>query len=224
MPIRTRVEPIDRDISIILADDLSPQARSRTLAAFAAEKFAETDTANRLVLGRVPPHRTYVDGREGSALESVRPDGQIVREYDIVTDALMAIGEELRKASPRKTGRYQASHTLFADDVEVAQGGVIPKADEYVFISSLPYSRKLERKYSIYEDVQRTAARRFGNQARIRFSYLAVSGGRSVRISRIGPLQVKRRKNGRFMKGSHIRAGNAEERELRYPCIVVTLR
>jgi hypothetical protein len=41
--------------------------------------------------------------------------GVIVAEWELVGDILFAIAQELRKVSPVRTGRYQASHTLFAD-------------------------------------------------------------------------------------------------------------
>jgi hypothetical protein len=81
------------------------------------------------------------------------------------------------------TGRYRASHTLFADGEEVAIGDTVPPASEYVFMSPLPYARKLERLDGIYELVAAQARARFGNIARIDFSYRtaigsAIIGGR----------------------------------------------
>lgn len=144
MPLATKVEPIDRDVNLIINDLLSPQARSQQFAEMAKGFLDEADDTNRHILGRIPPSTTWVDGAEGRALETVKPDGTIVREYELVIDLLEQIADALRAVSPVRSGRYQASHTLFADGKEVPVGQVIPVADEYVFLSSVIYARKIE--------------------------------------------------------------------------------
>lgn len=177
MRLRTRVEPIDRDVELIFAQELSPQARSQKLAAFAREAINEAKETNRNVLGRVPPYKQYVDGSEGRSLDAVRPDGVIAVEFQLISETLIWIGNQLRAHSPVLTGRYQKSHTLYADGVEVSPVAVVPPADEYVFLSDLPYARKIERGLSkqapdgVYQVVATLAARRFGNVAKIKFSY-----------------------------------------------------
>jgi hypothetical protein len=144
MPIITRVEPIDRDVRLIIDETLSPAARSKMFAADALAFIQEGDEINRRVLGRVPPRKTYVDGREGAALETVRPDGVIVAEWEIISDFISWIGEQLVANSPRLTGRYASSHTKFADGEEVPLGDDVPFADEIVFLNIQPYARKIE--------------------------------------------------------------------------------
>lgn len=142
--IKTNVEPIDRDVKLILRDDLSPAAQSAAFASLARDMIAEGDEINRRVLGRIPPRKTFVDGSEGTSLDRVKPNGVIVAEWELVGDLLFAIAQELRKVSPVLTGRYQASHTLFADGLEVPVGQEIPQAREYVFLSSEVYAIKIE--------------------------------------------------------------------------------
>ena len=43
---------------------------------------------NKQALGVVPPYKTYVDGREGAPLASVKPDGIIRVEFQLVNEAL----------------------------------------------------------------------------------------------------------------------------------------
>ncbi|MGN6549755.1 MAG: hypothetical protein ACTHJ3_07670 [Pararhizobium sp.] len=177
MAVATKIDPIDRDIAVIIDQDLSPEAQSRYLADFARQSFAEAEAQNRAALGETPPHETFVDGRKGAPIEAVRPDGTIVFEFDLVTDVLEWIGEQLVHASPVLTGRYAASHILFADDVAVEPGQSVPAAEEYAFINTQPYARKIERGLSaqapdgVYQAVAAVAAKRFGNVARVRFSY-----------------------------------------------------
>lgn len=144
MAVQTKVESLEKDIQIILSEELSQAAMSAKFAEFAQEQITEIDDINRQVLGRIPPRTVYVDGREGADLRSVRPDGNIVAEWQLLSDLIVWIGEQLIKFSPRLTGRYQKSHTLFADGVEVEIGAQVPEASEYVFISPLPYARKIE--------------------------------------------------------------------------------
>jgi hypothetical protein len=47
VPFTTRVEPIDRDVALIIREDLSPAAQSRMLAETAGEMIAEGDETNR---------------------------------------------------------------------------------------------------------------------------------------------------------------------------------
>lgn len=144
MAVVTKVDPIDRDIQLMLNETLSPAAQSKALADFARESIAEGDETNRLILGRIPPRKTWVDGSEGGSLDRVRPTSVVVAEWELVGDILSKIAEELRKISPVRSGRYQASHTLFADGVEVPVGQTIPPASHYVFLSDVAYAIKIE--------------------------------------------------------------------------------
>ena len=55
MALRTRVEPLDRDIAILVDETLSPAAQSRAVATFARAQLAAAQDVNRRVLGRIPP-------------------------------------------------------------------------------------------------------------------------------------------------------------------------
>lgn len=181
--LTTRIEPIDRDIAVIVAQDLSPEARSAALAAFAREELAKAQEINAAALGRVPPYETVVDGGRGRSPESVRPDGVIVFEFTLIEEALRWIGEQLVENSPVLIGTYAKSHVLFADGEEVAPGAAIPAATEYVFVNMQPYARKIERGLSdqapdgVYQAVAALAQHRFGNVARVRFSFRSPPGG-----------------------------------------------
>jgi hypothetical protein len=210
--LRTKVEPIDRDIALMLGEELSPQGQSAVFAKFAAEQINEASQINRQILGREPIKHVFVDGREGAPLSSVKPDGIIVAEYDLFSDTLAWIGQQLEQNSPvgkppkgKHPGLYRRSHTLFADGLEVEIGTAVPLAQEYVFINTLPYARKIEMGQSsqapdgVFQAVAVLARKRFGNVARVSFSYRAALSGSILRG----------------------RAGNRSEG--RYPAIVVRL-
>jgi hypothetical protein len=216
---RTKIDPVDRDVALIIDEFLSPAAQSRQFAAMAAEFLKEADETNRQVLGRVPRSQTYVNGREGADLASVKVPGVVVREYELVIDLLVFIAEELRLASPvgkgpdkrpGHPGFYRASHTLFADGTEVPRGAFIPDAAEYVFLSDVPYARRVEKRVMVYEKTASKAKSRFGNIARVRFAWrspVAAYGG-----------AASRHKKGRDGKWS----GGAEW-STRTPAVVVTM-
>jgi len=153
------------------------------LAAFAAEGIEDAKQINKRALGRVPPYDVYVDNREGAPLTSVKPDGVIRAEFHLVNEALAWIMTQLQMHSPVLTGRYASSHELFADGVDTENPNNAPPAEEYVFLNIQPYSRKIERGLSpqapdgVYQAVATLAQRRFGNVAKITFSYrTAISG------------------------------------------------
>lgn len=183
--MKTRAESIERDIDLMVSSTLSPSARSMLVAEYAREQIAEADAGNRQVLGRQARHTVSVDGRMGAALETVNPDrGVIIAEWELLLDVLIWISEKLKEFSPVKSGKYRASHTIFADSVEVQLGARLPNdAEEFVFINNQPYARKIERGRSsqapdgVYQATAALARQRFGNIARISFSYrTAISG------------------------------------------------
>ena len=184
MSVSVKVEAIDRDIDLMLKESLSPQAQSKIFADFARQQLALGEQHNQTILGRIPGHKTFVDGSEGADEDRVRPDGIIQYEFQIVTDVFKWIAQQLVLHAPVKTGRFAKSFTFFADGQEVDVGGTIPTdATEFVFLSPLPYARKIERGESkqapdgVFQAVADLARARFGNIAKIYFVYRAPLGG-----------------------------------------------
>jgi len=220
MKITTRIEPINLDIAAILKDDLSPAARREALIDFARDQLADAQETNKRAIGRIPDHETIVDGARAARIEQVKPDGVIVFEFDLLLDLFAWIGEQLVLASPVLTGEYRASHAFFADGVEVEPGAAVPEAEEYVFLSTVPYARKLENGYSdqapdgVYQVIATLAARRFGNYGKIRFSYRSP-------ISSYVALGGRR---GGKLASAETRAAHKREAVTRVPAIVITTR
>jgi hypothetical protein len=229
MVVTTKFQPIDRDLIIRLTG--TPQDRSRMFADFAREKLGEAEAQNESVLGHIPPHKTFVDGSVGASEDSVRPDGVIVYEFEIVSDALIWIGQQLILNSPVGSGRdphpglYKASHELYADGKLIPLGSDVPPSSEYVFTNALIYSRKIEHGHSpqfpdgVYEAVAIMARARFGNSAKIEFTYRGLIGLSSGSGTLVNPLRDPTRRN---KKGQGSKAYNVSAS--RYPCIVVTPR
>jgi hypothetical protein len=219
MATKTRIDSVATEIELIADSWLSPAAQGMAVANFAADQIRQADNRNQRVLGRIPPKTITVDGRPGAALDSVKPvGGSIIVEWELITDVLVWIGNTLRDRSPVVSGAYRDSHTLYADGTEIRIGAAVPaNVSELVFLSPLPYARKIEigktesgRDFviqvpnRIYERTARDASLRFGNIATIKMTYRAPFGGY---ILKAGP--------GR---------NNSQERALRVPAIVVTLK
>jgi hypothetical protein len=178
--IKTRVEPLDKDIAVLLGD-LSPAGRSAALASFARDALAEARQVNRNALGSEPRFDTFVDGREGAAIESVRPDGAIVFEFDLLRDLVIWIDAQLKRFSPVRTGRYRRSHAIFADGSQLDDPKALSRhAREIVFIPTVEYARRIEAGSSkqapngVYQAVAALARSRFGNIAKIAYTFRAL--------------------------------------------------
>lgn len=222
MPVSAKLDPISRDISVMISETLSPQARSAILAQAAREAIDEAAEINRRSIGRVPERDIYVDGALGKPVETVRPDGVVVAEFDLTGDMVAWIDRELRRASPRLTGRYQRSHTWFADGIEFDPSAGAPEgADEIVALSLVPYARKIERGASrqapegVYEITARKAAGRYGNIARIKFSFRSARGS-----SMLGSWA----KSTRISHRGHASAVTRDDWLTRQPAIVIMVR
>ncbi|MBB3020646.1 hypothetical protein FHR70_003732 [Microvirga lupini] len=230
MAITAKIDAIDKDLALFLKEELSPEARKATMASFAREELGKAQAANRQALGYEPQYETFVDGRRGAALESVNPDGgTILFAFDLLEDVFAWIGEQLVLHAPVLTGDYQRSFMFLADGAEVPMGAEAPTANEYVFLNSQPYSRKLERGHSaqvpdgVFQVVAALAKRRFGNLANIKFSYRALGEDGIVPYQAVG-VPAARAKNGRFTAAGADRTAQKTEHSLRTPAIVITLR
>lgn len=182
----SRIDPIFRDIEVIVSDLTSPAARSGRIAEFAAEQIAEVRENNRAIVGRDMPYEVVVDGKVGAALASVRPDGVVVANFDLIRQVLEWIGEQLLLESPRLTGRYVRSHAMFVDGVEHDLDAEIPNGESYEFVNSQPYARKMEPRAGgkpqseqapngVYDAIAAVAAKRFGNIAKVRYAFRQIT-------------------------------------------------
>jgi len=153
-------------------------------AEFASQVIEEGKAHNASVLGRVPPYTVSVDGRLGAPLESVKPNGVVFVEYELVFEALQWIEDMLVQFSPvgkapkdRHPGLYKRSHVMIADGTAVEPDAVPPDAKRISFVNTQPYARKIERGFSsqapdgVYQVVAKLASSKFSNVAKITFGY-----------------------------------------------------
>lgn len=181
--VTTRIESLDKDIEVILKNDLSPEARSRAFGQFAREVIEETDAQNDSVAGRDVKYQTFVDGAKSDNLESAK--SVIVAEWETLTDSFEWIEEQLILHSPRGpdvNGHYGESHVFLADGVEANPAKPPPDMTEGTFINSKKYARKLEKLYAVYQTVASLAADRFGQSVRVRYTFANYAGERQPAI------------------------------------------
>lgn len=237
MATRTRIEPIETWVQLVVDEELSPKARAQHVADYARTRIGEVQAANQRVMGKVSPVKVFVDERLNAPLESVDPDrGRIVAEFDLALDVLRWIATRLRESSPVISGEYRNGHRLFADGTEIAAGADVPEVEEYAFTNLAPYARRLEvgktksgRAFviqvepRIYERVAREARGRFGNIAEIGYTFRAIVNGAQINAAKM-PVALKRP---RTAKGRFAAAGGRREHnrpEIRYPTVTVRLR
>ncbi|WLA80284.1 hypothetical protein [Bradyrhizobium elkanii] len=185
MALTTRVDPLNIDYNLLIDETLSSEAQSQAFADAAGQIIDDAKQQNQSVLGKVPPYTVAVDGRIGAPLSSVKPDGMVFVEFELVFEALDWIGDMLKQYSPYRSGRYLQSHVLLADNVAVDEGAVPPIAEQYAWVNLQPYARKIERGLSsqrpdgVYQAVAELASStsKFGNVARIKFGYITPQFG-----------------------------------------------
>jgi hypothetical protein len=168
----TRLQRFNQNIEVMLDRSLSPEARQRMIATRAREALREAQEINGRILGTVPTHATFVDGRQNGQLESVNPDhGTIAFRFEIANRAVDHVWEMLIQTAPVQTGRFRDSIVLFADGEKVETPDERRQAKEWLFLPSVAYARKIETAEGVFEGVAALARSRFGNIADIRFTY-----------------------------------------------------
>lgn len=189
--ISAKLQPLSRELELAVRGDLSPAARSQLIAQVALDDILEIDRVNDAAVGTDVQYHTFVDGSASNRLDAVNPDtGTIAAAWDLGTDVVSIVGDMLREHSPVGSGRdphpglYRDSHILFADGVEVKSPDPSLSAKEWVYISGVPYARKIEKQQAdgVYEAVAALARQRFGNTAKITFAFrsLAEGGGTAL--------------------------------------------
>ena len=181
------IDGSDDDLASLISESFGPEAVSTAIAEAARGALAEAEAINTAALGRAVPYETLVDGRESADLDKVRPDGSIVGIFDLTTEILTWIEQQLISHSPVRTGRYQKSHRIFVDGAEMAIADIAPGVRQVVFAPLSAYAPEIEphdgkpgesRKApdGVYQAVAALARQRFGAFADISFTFLKVPG------------------------------------------------
>lgn len=214
MGLKVRIDPVEQFTQATVNAALSEMEQRQAAIEFVRDGIAEAQRINKQAIGREPKYTL------SKRLEQINPaKDEVFVEFDLFVGVLDWIKQELVARSPRVSGEYIRGHKLFADGQEVANASKPPDAEEYVFINTVPYARKIEigktqagRAFviqvepHIYERVAQDARSRFGNVAKISFGYRAASNAYSLQHS------AGRRRD--RQRGSSVQS----------PAIIVTLR
>jgi hypothetical protein len=194
-----RLQPGMRTLELQVRRNADQRKAAIAVANFHRSAVIEVRASNRAIAGGGgDPSRevTTVDGRRGAPLESVKLDGGTISTLFpfSVAEILEYIDYLLITRSPvgptGGAGTYQRSHRLFADGTETDPAHPKLDASEWVFTSNLPYARKIEfgqgraPKEGVYQGAAKLANQKFGNIARIRFTYEAIAPGAGSTLSR----------------------------------------
>lgn len=202
---------------------VTPQERRALIQAAADDLLEAARQEIRQAGGRVGEPTLLVNGRPAANLDGIDPDhGTITYRFDddVIADVVVAVVEMLRANSPVLTGRYRASHRIYADGRDVTDAMPMPaeqaaQVKEFVIQPTVPYARKLERQSGVYEGVAALAQHRFDNAAAIFFEFRSpilpyVAGG----ANRAERQAIRGQPN-------RLRAMRTE-RATRLPCIFIT--
>lgn len=160
----------------------------------ALAKFARAELAKAIAGGASPQYEKFVNGRAGAAEESVIAPGPILYQFTNWTLVINTALAELRKRSPRRTGRYQNSFVVVVGGRTVVTDYSKLRPDaELVIFSPMPYTRKIETGYNgpgkRHFDLSKNALNsRFKGAFEFEMKYVDVPGG----INPLVPYKLKR--------------------------------
>lgn len=221
-----RLQPYMKTTELMVRKGADPKKAAAMVANFHRSAVIEVRHHNRTISGsdNQEDEITAVDGRRGAPLESVRLDGGTIDTLFPfpIADLLEYIDYLLITRSPVLSGRYSRSHRLFADGIETDPDHPDLNASSYTFTSSLPYARKIEGsqtrepqgsapKEGVYRGAVALANQRYGNVARIAFTFQGIVGGGMQDYSAVAA-------------GKANKAARARHNEQRYPAIRIRLR
>lgn len=174
----TGLEFFDRQLTLATAD-LKPENIAKELA-----KFARSELRKAIAAGAPETFETYVNGRAEAPLESVVPPGPILFVFSNWRVVIEAALEELRRRSPRKSGRFAASFfVIVGGRVVVTDYSKLRPDAEVIITASAPYVRKAETGRlgvpagRIFNGTKNVMNRRFKGAWRFEAKFLDIKAG-----------------------------------------------
>lgn len=182
MGARIKIPVVDQKIFFDGSGIFSPVARVKAFADLAGARFEEIDRENAAAIGRVVHYRTFVDNRETANLHEAKETSVILARWELGAGVVSYIWDLLSRSGPVLTGKYRKSARMYADGVEIDDPDNAIGAREVLFLSIVPYARKIQRGKGgyapghVYEAVAALANARFSNIAKIRFTFAEPEG------------------------------------------------
>mgnify|MGYP005817797569 CR=1 FL=1 len=182
-----------------------------------------------------PQYEAYANRPGNSNLDSVVLPGPIVYNYSSLRSLVETALDELRKASPVRSGGYVQSFVLFVNGLPVdTLPQTIKLSDEIMIVNVAPYARKIEigktesgRPFVIQVPdrvVERTAKQvlipRYRNVAKIEFYYVTIPDAYKLRQN--NPARHWLANKQRWYHEPKQRADRARGAAVRSPAIVIS--
>ncbi|PSJ55806.1 hypothetical protein [Pseudaminobacter soli (ex Li et al. 2025)] len=205
----TGFEFFERDLRVATAG-MEPDAINRAVADFARKEL------QRVIAEGVasPKFDRFVNGVRGAPEEAYQAPGAIIYEFTNWPLVINAALDELRKRSPRKSGRFASSFIVISGGRLVTDYSAIPADAEVIITNAQPYVRRLEGgkkkgQKRIFDGSKSALGRRFSGVFRFETRFLDIAGGVHPLIPYI-------------LKGSHgRREGRQAGQPITYPAIVI---
>jgi hypothetical protein len=183
MALRVKLAPINSKV-IFEGDGLaSRETIGKAFASMVKKDIARVDGDNAAIVGRKVPHITAIGATQVAVLpDFIDPAAHVVARWQLEVGAVAYAWDALHRAGPVLKGAYRKSHRIYADGVEVAGPDDTAGAREVLILSIVPYARKIERGRkgyapgAVYQAVTALTAARYGNVARIKFTYAEPEG------------------------------------------------
>lgn len=167
-------------------------AAQQTIAATQKMVVAVAKREHAVVMNTAPQPSSFiriVDGQQGAREEAVKPFGVIVYTYPRLEGVIRFAMQTLFDLSPVLSGEYRNSHTLFINGAQAADLSSYRPGADVAITNYVPYSRKIEvgsmamrvpGTDEVYQRARRVVMARFGNLAKIQFTYRGIVGGAQI--------------------------------------------
>jgi hypothetical protein len=168
---------LERDLKVA-TQGLSEKALNAALAAFAKQELSEA-----LSGGASPVYETFVNGRRGAPENTVVAPGPILYVFSNWPLIINVAIDELKKRSPRRSGRYMDSFVVLANQVVTTDYTKISADAEVIITNIQPYVRRIEvganksRGKRMFDLTKSALNRRFKDAFRSETKFLNIQSG-----------------------------------------------
>lgn len=210
--------------TVMVAWPQASAAAARTLLLKTAREGHARIMADAAGGGAAPDFVAYANNPGNTNLESVKLPGPIVYRYDYRRRIVAVALAELRRRSPRDSGKYAESHLLFLNGAPVENlPPRLAPTDEIWIANPVPYARRLEvgktkagRDFvihaaaKIYERTVKAPVNlrgRYKNIASVEFSYVTIPGAWIIK-GRLSPTyktgKIRKRRSKKMAAGDAV--------------------
>jgi hypothetical protein len=145
--------------------------------------FAQQELSQALSEGASRTYEVFVNGRRGASENTVQAPGPIVYVFSNWPLIINVALDELRKRSPKRSGRYMDSFIVLANQSVTTDYASIPGDAEVIITNTQPYVRRIEvganrsKGKRMFDLTKAALNRRFKDAFRSETKFLNIQGG-----------------------------------------------